>query len=128
MRTLQFQRRELNPRPGELFQCLSPGLFGICMPVYELCGIPVQFPYDAYEPQLQYMTAAINALKTVWIANARVSLCPLNSREHMRFWKVPQEQAKLYVYCVLPWHIELQSQPKFNWPLLVAPHMRHIRA
>ena len=35
------------------------------MPVYELGGVPVQFPYDAYEPQLLYMRTVIEALKEV---------------------------------------------------------------
>lgn len=35
------------------------------MPTYELAGVPVHFPYDAYEPQLVYMRTVIEALKEV---------------------------------------------------------------
>lgn len=35
------------------------------MKTYELAGVPVQFPYEAYEPQLTYMRTVIEALKDV---------------------------------------------------------------
>lgn len=35
------------------------------MPAYELAGVPVQFPYEAYEAQLVYMRTVIEALKEV---------------------------------------------------------------
>ncbi len=35
------------------------------MPTYVLSGVAVDFPYDAYEPQLKYMEAVIVALQRV---------------------------------------------------------------
>lgn len=35
------------------------------MPTYEIGGIPVHFPYEAYSPQLAYMETVIRALQRV---------------------------------------------------------------
>ena len=36
-----------------------------CMPTYELLGVPVTFPYEAYQCQIDYMTSVVQALKSV---------------------------------------------------------------
>lgn len=43
------------------------------MPTYTLSGVAVDFPYDAYEPQLEYM-------KTVIVALQRVRPLPLSRK------------------------------------------------
>lgn len=35
------------------------------MPTYEISGIPVHFPHEAYPPQLAYMETVIRALQKV---------------------------------------------------------------
>ena len=33
------------------------------MPTYDICGVPVDFPFEAYAPQLVYMEKVVLALE-----------------------------------------------------------------
>lgn len=56
------------------------------MPTYNIGGIPVQFPYDAYDCQLVYMERVISALQQVQYLNFLLPSCPNPTLELVRLF------------------------------------------
>lgn len=85
------------------------------MPEIEIRNVTVDFPYEPYDIQKDYMEKVIECLQNVSIFQLLFHLYIVLSnysdsysveyiRKRMAFWNHQLEQVKPWVYCVLLWH------------------------
>lgn len=82
------------------------------MPEYEIAGVKVQFPYQAYGSQIAYMAQVIMCLKEVFITYKLLIIKILFSREPMLCWNLQLVLERPCVYFVQLWLIVIISLPQ----------------